>query len=286
MRQYKKNHPAEPMPELPEVEITRRGIEPYLTGKIITGVRVSERRLRWPIPVNLAARITGRRIVRVSRRGKYLLIDCGAGKAAAWLVLHLGMSGSLRIMDAGTEPQRHEHFDLLLGNTLLRLRDPRRFGAVLWAGGDISRHRLIAGLGAEPLEDAFCGKLLHAATRGRKVAVKLVLMNASIVVGVGNIYANESLFHARINPRAPAGRLSLARYEKLVAAIKSTLNDALAAGGSSLRDFVHSDGSSGYFQQQYYVYGRAGQPCRVCGTAIRQLRQGQRSTFYCPACQK
>jgi len=274
------------MPELPEVEITRRGIEPYLTGNTISGVRVSERRLRWPIPLNLAARVTGRRIVRVTRRGKYILIDCAENGRPGWLILHLGMSGSLRIMASKAKPQRHDHFDLLLGKRLMRLRDPRRFGAVLWEGNDIARHPLLAGLGAEPLEDAFTGKFLHAATRTRKTAVKLVLMNASIVVGVGNIYANESLFHARINPRTPAGRLSLARYDALAAAIKSTLTQALAAGGSSLRDFVHSDGTSGYFQQQYYVYGRAGLPCRICGTPIRQLRQGQRSTFFCPACQK
>ena len=274
------------MPELPEVEITRGGIEPYLTGKVITGVRIRERRLRWPIPLNLATLVTGRRIARVTRRGKYILIDCSANGRAGWLILHLGMSGSLRIMDADTAAQTHEHFDLLLGKKLLRLRDPRRFGAVLWQGGDIARHKLLADLGAEPLEDAFTGRVLHAATRGRKAAVKLVLMNASVVVGVGNIYANESLFHARINPRTPAGRLSLARCEALAAAIKSTLKQALAAGGSSLRDFVHSDGSSGYFQQQYYAYGRAGLPCRVCGTPIRARRQGQRSTFYCPTCQK
>ena len=274
------------MPELPEVEITRRGIEPYLTGKRITGVRVSERRLRWPILSSLAARVTGRRIAGVARRGKYILIDCSENGQAGGLLLHLGMSGSLRIMDAKVRAQRREHFDLLLGKRLLRLRDPRRFGAVLWAEGEIARHPLLAGLGAEPLEDAFTGSLLHAATRSRKAAIKLALMNASIVVGVGNIYANESLFHARINPRTPAMRVSLARYEVLVAAIKATLKQALAAGGSSLRDFVHSDGSSGYFQQQYCVYGRAGLPCRVCGTPIRQLRQGQRSTFFCPACQK
>lgn len=274
------------MPELPEVEITCRGIEPYLTGKRITGVRVSERRLRWPIPSRLAARVTGRRISGVTRRGKYILIDCSANGPTGWLLLHLGMSGSLRIMDAKVRAQQHEHFDLLLGKRLLRLRDPRRFGAVLWAEGEIARHPLLAGLGAEPLEAAFTGKLLHAATRPRKAAIKLVLMNPGIVVGVGNIYANESLFHARIDPRTRAMRVSLARCEMLVAAIKSTLAQALAAGGSSLRDFVHSDGSSGYFQQQYYVYGRAGLPCRVCGTSIRQLRQGQRSTFYCPTCQK
>ena len=274
------------MPELPEVEITRRGIEPHLAGQIISGVRVSERRLRWPIPLDLAARVTGRQIARVTRRGKYILIDCSANGPPGWLILHLGMSGSLRILDAGTAAGRHEHFDLLLGKRLLRLRDPRRFGAVLWQRGDIARHPLLAGLGVEPLDDAFSGRVLHAATRARKTAVKLVLMNASIIAGIGNIYANESLFHARINPRTPALRLSLARCETLAAAIKSTLNQALAAGGSSLRDFVHSDGSSGYFQQQYFAYGRAGLPCRVCGAPIRALRQGRRSTFHCPACQK
>ena len=274
------------MPELPEVEITRRGIAPFLTGKIITGVQVRERRLRWPIPSNLAARVTGRRIAGVTRRGKYILVDCGTKGQAGGLLLHLGMSGSLRILDVRAKAQPHEHFDLLLGKRLLRLRDPRRFGAVLWVGGDVARHPLLAGLGTEPLEDAFTGGFLHAATRTRKAGIKLVLMNASIVVGVGNIYANESLFHARINPRTQAQRLTLARCEALAAAVRATLQRALAAGGSSLRDFVHSDGSSGYFQQQYYVYGRAGLPCRVCGTPIRQLRQGQRSTFYCPACQK
>ena len=274
------------MPELPEVEITRRGIEPYLAGSIITGVRVRERRLRWPIPPDLAAHVPGKRVARVARRGKYILIDCGTREHPGWLILHLGMSGSLRIMDAAGKARAHEHFDLLLGKNLLRLRDPRRFGAVLWHAGDIARHPLLAGLGAEPLEQAFSGKFLHAATRARKVAIKLVLMNARIVVGVGNIYANESLFHAGINPRTPAKRLSLARYEALVTSVKSTLKQAMAAGGSSLRDFVHSDGSSGYFQQQYCVYGRGGLPCRVCGTPIRALRQGQRSTFYCPLCQK
>ena len=274
------------MPELPEVEITRSGIEPYLAGNVITGVRVSEHRLRWPIPRDLALRVTGRRIARVLRRGKYILVECVENAEAGWLILHLGMSGSLRIMGSGVQAQRHDHFDLLLGKRLMRLRDPRRFGAVLWESGDIARHPLLAELGPEPLDDAFTGAVLHAAMRTRAAAVKLLVMNANIVVGVGNIYANESLFHARINPRTQARRLSLARCEALAATIKSTLTRALAAGGSSLRDFVHSDGTSGYFQQEYYVYGRDGLPCRNCGTAIRQLRQGQRSTFYCPACQK
>lgn len=274
------------MPELPEVEITRSGIEPSLLGQVIAGVRVSERRLRWPIPRDLARRVTGRRITRVARRGKYILVECRAGGAAGWLLLHLGMSGSLRIVDRAAKPQRHDHFDLLFDGHALRLRDPRRFGCVLWEEGDIARHPLLAGLGAEPLEEAFSGAALHAATRGRKTAIKLALMNAGIVVGVGNIYANESLFRAGIDPRTPAGRLSRARCNALVAEVKSTLRLALAAGGSSLRDFVHSDGSSGYFQQTYKVYGRTGMPCRKCGAAIRTLRQGQRSTFYCPACQK
>ena len=274
------------MPELPEVEITRRGIEPFLAGNIITGVAVRNRRLRWPVPRDLAERVTGSRIGRVARRGKYIVIDCARSGKNGCLILHLGMSGSLRIVASATPPQAHDHFDLLLGKRLMRLRDPRRFGAVLWEQGPIELHPLLAGLGVEPLEDAFTGSVLHASTRGRKVAIKLALMNASIVVGVGNIYANESLFHARIDPRTPAGRVSLARCNELVAAIKSTLNKALDAGGSSLRDFVHSDGASGYFQQQYTVYDRTGLPCRVCGTAIRSIRQGQRSTFFCGSCQK
>jgi formamidopyrimidine-DNA glycosylase len=274
------------MPELPEVEITRSGIEPHLVGKLITGVRVSQRQLRWPIPRELARRVSGQRVARVARRGKYILVECCGRERTGWLILHLGMSGSLRVMDSDIAPQRHEHFDLLLGKKLLRLRDPRRFGAVLWEDGDVALHPLLADLGAEPLEDSFTGAVLYAASRTRKAAVKLLVMNASIVVGVGNIYANESLFHAGINPRTQARRLSLARYDARAAAIKSTLRQALAAGGSSLRDFVHSDGASGYFQQNYFVYGRAGLPCRNCGAAIRQLRQGQRSTFYCPDCQK
>jgi formamidopyrimidine-DNA glycosylase len=282
------------MPELPEVEITRRGIEPFLTGNIITGVTVRNRSLRWPVPRGLEKQLSGSRIARVGRRGKYILVECTLGarrrrvgpERKGWLILHLGMSGSLRIVERAATPHKHDHFDLVIGERAMRLRDPRRFGAVLWEGGNIEHHPLLAGLGVEPLDDAFTGGTLHAATRGRKVAIKLLMMNAGIVVGVGNIYANESLFYAGISPRVQAGRLSLARCTALVAAVKATLNKALAAGGSSLRDFVHSDGASGYFQQQYRVYDRAGLPCRVCGTAVRAIRQGQRSTFYCPTCQK
>ena len=278
------------MPELPEVEITRRGIEPHLAGRTIVGVQVREPRLRWPIPAAVAS-LAGRTIVSVKRRGKYILIDCGDGH----LILHLGMSGSLRILAHGTPAQKHDHFDLLVGGAtpvgardavLLRLRDPRRFGAVLWTAESVGAHKLLAGLGVEPLSRAFDAKRLHALTRGHRVAIKAFLMDASKVVGVGNIYANESLFHAGIHPRAKAGRLSLARCARLVCEVKRTLRAAIEAGGSSLRDFVHSDGTAGYFQQSYWVYDRAREPCKACGKPIRRVLIGQRSTFYCPACQK
>lgn len=270
------------MPELPEVEITRRGIAPFVEHRTVTGVVVRERRLRWPVPHDLAQRLSGHTVLRVLRRGKYLLFDCGHG----WLIVHLGMSGSLRVVDAGTSPQPHEHVDFVFGRNVLRLRDPRRFGAVLWTSDEVGAHPLIAGLGVEPLSPQFSGVWLHAATRGRRTGIKQLLMNAAIVVGIGNIYANESLFRAGIPPRTSAARLSRPRCEKLVQAVHDVLNAAIAAGGSSLRDFVHSDGSSGWFQQQYYVYGRAGLPCRACSAPIRVIRLGQRSTFYCPACQK
>jgi formamidopyrimidine-DNA glycosylase len=269
------------MPELPEVEITRRGIEPFLTGKTITDVKVREPRLRWRIPAEVAA-LTGLRIVSVKRRGKYILVDCGTGH----LILHLGMSGSLRILDSEVKAEKHDHFDLAVGDKTLRLRDPRRFGAVLWTGDNPHSHRLLAGLGVEPLSTTFTGKSLHALSRGHQVAIKLFLMDAKNVVGVGNIYANESLHRARIHPRAKAGRLTIERYERLVAEVKDTLKAAILAGGSSLRDFVHSDGSSGYFQQTYGVYGRGGEPCKTCGTPIRRVVMGQRATYYCTRCQK
>jgi formamidopyrimidine-DNA glycosylase len=270
------------VPELPEVEITRRGIEPFVLGKTVTGVTVRNPRLRWRVPRDLARKLVGQNVKRVRRRGKYLLIDYERGS----LILHLGMSGSLRVVDPRTPARAHDHFDLVFGDTALRLRDPRRFGAVLWNEGDAERHPLLARLGVEPLEEKFSADFLHRATRGRNTAIKLLLMNAGVVVGVGNIYANESLFRAGIRPRTPARRLSRKRCAKLAAAVRDTLVAALAAGGSSLRDFVHSDGASGYFQQQYHVYDRTGLPCRVCGSTIRGVRQGQRSSFYCPSCQK
>jgi formamidopyrimidine-DNA glycosylase len=270
------------MPELPEVEITRRGIAPFVENQIITGVVVRESRLRWPVPRELGSRLKGLRVRRLLRRGKYLLFDCGEG----WLIVHLGMTGSLRLVQRSLEAGPHEHIDIEIGSAALRLRDPRRFGAVLWTRGDPQEHRLLAGLGVEPLSPEFTTEYLFHTTRNRRTQIKPMLMNSAIVAGIGNIYANESLFHAGISPRTRAGRLTRRQCDKLACSLRATLEAALAAGGSSLRDFVHSDGSSGWFQQHYFVYDRTGEACRVCGTPIRMLRLGQRSSFYCPVCQK
>ena len=271
------------MPELPEVEITRRGLAAHLTGLSIKDAVIRNGSLRWPIPKNLAKLLRGQTIRSLKRRAKYLLMDCGNGT----LILHLGMSGSLRILPANTSPEKHDHFDLVLGNgTLMRLRDPRRFGAVLWHSGDVHAHPLLASLGPEPLENDFDARYLHQATRGRSVSIKQCIMDNHIVVGVGNIYANEALFRAGIKPRLAAGKLSLPRCAKLVEEIRATLAEAIQLGGSTLRDFVNTSGQPGYFQQNYWVYGRAGEPCRRCGAPIKQIKQGQRSSFYCGSCQK
>src|SRR3954452_13605492 len=273
------------MPELPEVEVIRRGIAPYIEGRRIISATVRNAALRWPVPTDLEQKLNGFLITKVSRRAKYLLLDSGE----CTLIVHLGMSGSLRLMPASERnlPGKHDHVDLVLDNgTVLRFRDPRRFGAILWETGDVMRHPLLAKLGPEPLTETFTANLLYNETRGRSVSIKQLLMNSSIVAGVGNIYANEALFSAGINPGTAAGRIGLGRYRKLVQAIKDTLNLAIEAGGSSLRAFVNSEGNPGYFQQQYMVYGRTGQPCRTCGTPIVQIRQGQRSSFYCSRCQK
>ena len=271
------------MPELPEVEITLRGLEPHLAGQHITGVVIRHPQLRWPIPGNLPELLRGQTIRSIRRRAKYLLIACGSGT----LILHLGMSGSLRILPTGTAPEIHDHFDLLLANGLLvRLRDPRRFGAVLWHEGDPAQHPLLKKLGPEPLQKDFDAEHLYQATRKRSAAIKLVIMDGHVVVGVGNIYANEALFRAGIRPQLAASKLSKPRCARLVQTIRETLREAIKLGGSSLRDFVGSDGNPGYFQQHYWVYGRAGEPCKKCGTPIKQIRQGQRSSFYCPTCQK
>ncbi len=271
------------MPELPEVETTLRGIAPHLTGQQVRHIVIRNPSLRWPIPQELPELLREQTIRQLQRRAKYLLIAFDHGT----LILHLGMSGSLRILTSPTPADTHDHFDLLLQNgTVLRLRDPRRFGAVLWHEGDIALHPLLAALGPEPLGRDFDGEHLYRATRTRSAAIKQVIMDSHLVVGVGNIYANEALFRAGIRPQLAAGKLSLARCRRLAQAIKDVLRAAIRKGGSTLRDFVHSDGSSGYFQQHYFVYGRTGEPCRQCGTPIKQLRQGQRSTFYCPHCQR
>lgn len=270
------------MPELPEVETTRRGLEPHLTNQTISAVVVRDARLRFPITAELVRILPGQTIRGIVRRGKYLLVDCGTG----WLILHLGMSGSLRVIPSTTAPEKHDHFDMMLGNGLcMRLRDPRRFGAVIWTQTDPLRHPLLAQLGVEPLTATFDGAWLHQQTRERRTSIKQTLMNNHLVVGIGNIYANEALFRAGIRPSTPVNRIGLERCKRLVQAIKEILHQAIAAGGSSLRDFVDSAGKPGYFQQQYAVYGLTGESCRQCGTPIRQIKQGQRSTFYCPHCQ-
>lgn len=271
------------MPELPEVETTRRGLEPLLVGQRIRTVVVRDRRLRRPVPHRLQRIVAGTTIRSLARRGKYLLIDCGAGT----LILHLGMSGRLWVVTDGTAPTPHDHFDLVLENgTRVRLRDPRRFGLVLWRPGDALLHPLLAEIGPEPLSADFDGAVLHAATRKRSAAIKHVLMDSHVVAGLGNIYANEALFRAGISPRTAARRLSRERCGVLAAKIRETLELAIGAGGSSLRDYVRSDGMAGNYQSQFLVYDRAGEACRRCGAKIRGIRQGQRSTYYCPKCQK
>jgi len=269
--------------------VTRRGVAPHLEGRIVEQVVFRREGLRWPFPAHLATSLVGQRIAHVRRRGKYLLIGFDSGE----LIIHLGMSGHLRVLPPGIEPKKHDHFDLVVGDgkqtQVLRLHDPRRFGAVLWHAhddGDIAQHVLLRGLGVEPLEDGFSSELLHKATRKRSAPIKQVLLSGDIVVGVGNIYACESLFKAGINPKTPASRISRARYDKLAAAIRAILAEAIVQGGSTLRDFIAVNGQSGYFQQTYFVYDRAGVPCRNCGAPVRQIKQGQRSTFYCATCQR
>jgi formamidopyrimidine-DNA glycosylase len=270
------------VPELPEVETTRRGLAPLVAGQRVRGVVVRNRALRQPVPRDLPRLIAGATIRGLERRGKYLLFGCDAGT----LIVHLGMSGRLWVVNGAEPPTRHDHFDLVLENgTVLRLRDPRRFGLVLWQRGDPLGHRLLRDIGPEPLSPDFHGSSLHRAARKRSAAIKQVLMDSHVVAGVGNIYANEALFRAGIHPRTPANRLSRARCSVLVDKIRETLEHAIGAGGSTLRDYVAADGQAGYFQDQFMVYGRAGEPCHRCGAKIRGTRQGQRSTYFCPACQ-
>ncbi|QBI03977.1 bifunctional DNA-formamidopyrimidine glycosylase/DNA-(apurinic or apyrimidinic site) lyase [Pseudoduganella albidiflava] len=277
------------MPELPEVEVTRRGVAPHIEGRAVREVVLRRAGLRWPFPAALPEILADRTVTTTGRRGKYLLVEFEHGT----LIIHLGMSGHLRVLPPGVPAQKHDHIDIVVegpqGQQVLRMTDPRRFGAVLWhpnEEGELDSHLLLRGLGVEPLGPEFTGELLYRKTRGRTVAVKSALLAGDIVVGVGNIYCSESLFRAGINPKTPAGRIGLARYEKLAQAIRDVLAEAIVQGGSTLRDFIAVNGQSGYFQNTYFVYDRAGLPCRVCGAPIRQIKQGQRSTFYCVSCQK
>jgi formamidopyrimidine-DNA glycosylase len=271
------------MPELPEVETARRGIAPHLVGRRVVRVVVRDPRLRWPVPPALARDLTGQVVTGVDRRAKYLLLRSDRGTA----ILHLGMSGSLRVVPAATAPRPHDHVDLVLEDGhALRLTDPRRFGCLLWTRRDPRAHPLLAGLGPEPLGPDFSGGHLYRATRGRRAAVKTVLMDARTVAGVGNIYANEALFIAGIHPARPAGRVSATRYERLAGAVRSVLAEAIAAGGTTLRDFVRVDGEPGYFAQNLRAYERDGQPCVTCGTPIRRRVIGQRASYFCPRCQR
>ncbi len=271
------------MPELPEVETTRRGVARYCAGKRVVRVVVRDARLRWPVPQALVRQLPGQVIEAVERRGKYLLLRTQAGT----LIMHLGMSGSLHVVPTATRVQKHDHLDIVLDDqTCLRLRDPRRFGAALWTIHEPLLHPLLSKLGPEPLDEHFHAAYLYRRAQGRRAAIKQFIMDSHVVVGVGNIYANEALFGAGIRPGRAAGSLSRARCERLVQAIRQVLQQALAHGGTTLRDFRNSDGTPGYFQQQLSVYGRAGLPCPVCGRSVQLVRQGQRATYYCARCQR
>lgn len=280
------------MPELPEVEITRRAIATVALGKHIDAAVVRVPKLRWDIPPHLPRTLARARVTDVQRRGKYVLIRCEGAVPAqrGWLLLHLGMSGSITSVAHTLAPRKHDHVDLVIGARALRLHDPRRFGALLWIGGDdaaaVDAHPLIAKLGVEPLSPAFSGAVLYAGTRGRRVAIKQALLAGDIVVGVGNIYCSEALFRAGIRPTLPAHRLSKPRAQRLADEIAATLSEAIAAGGSTLRDFVSGESEAGYFQVNAFVYDRAGQACRRCGTPIKRIVQGQRATYFCAVCQK
>jgi len=271
------------MPELPEVETTRRGIEPYVTGRRVVRLVVRNPALRWRVTPKLVREFSGQTIRSVTRRGKYLLLATAAGTA----LLHLGMSGSLRIVPATQAADAHDHVDIVLDNgDCLRLRDPRRFGCLLWTRDDPQKHKLLRDLGPEPLAADFSGDYLFKKSRGRQRAIRDFLLDSQVLAGVGNIYANEALFAAGLRPARAAGRINRDQYARLAGAIRDTLNRALKAGGTTLRDFRNGRGEPGYFQLSLKVYGRAGEPCLVCGTPIRAKRLGQRSAFFCPKCQR
>lgn len=270
------------MPELPEVETTRRGIEPWLQDHTVARVIIRQPKLRWPVSADIGG-LQGQVVRKLTRRGKYILLHTDAGVA----LIHLGMSGSLRIVEAGLEPRKHDHFDLLLDSgKAVRFHDPRRFGALLWVQDDPLQHPLLRALGPEPLGEGFDGDYLFRQSRSRKVSIKEFIMNSHVVVGVGNIYANEALFLAGIDPRRAAGSVTHEACTALVQTIRQVLAYAIECGGTTLRDFVREDGSPGYFQLELMVYDRTDQPCGRCQTPIRRITQGQRSTWFCPVCQQ
>jgi formamidopyrimidine-DNA glycosylase len=271
------------LPELPEVENTRRGLTRHVRHRRIAALRVYEPRLRWPVRQDLPRRVSGERIVRIGRRGKYLLLGLDSGT----LLMHLGMSGSLRAVRAEAARARHDHFDLVLDSGVaLRFNDPRRFGCLVYSDTDPRQHPLLARLGPEPLAPQFDADYLWRITRGRRLALKQLLMNSRLVAGVGNIYANEALFRARLRPQRAARTLTRTGAARLVRAVRAVLRQAIRSGGTTLRDYLGADGAPGRFRQRLYVYERRGKPCRRCGTPVRGLIQGQRATYYCPVCQK
>ncbi|MDH3454677.1 MAG: bifunctional DNA-formamidopyrimidine glycosylase/DNA-(apurinic or apyrimidinic site) lyase [Desulfuromonadales bacterium] len=271
------------MPELPEVETTRRGIEPLVINKIVDRVNIYNASLRWPVPDELVAVLPGQKVSAIGRRSKYLLFHFDRGT----LIVHLGMTGHLRLDASTAERRKHDHVEIVFKDgTALRYNDSRRFGAMLWTVNDPHRHVRLSDLGPEPFNAAFNPAYLYKLSRARRIAVKPFLMDARVVVGVGNIYASEALFRAGIAPGCPAGRVTKAAYARLVAAVREILEAAIAAGGTTIRDFADSQGRPGYFTQELRVYGRAGQACVSCGDFIRQVKLGQRSTYYCPTCQK
>lgn len=271
------------MPELPEVETTRKGIAPFVVGEVVKDIVIRERQLRWPIPVSLKRSLKSQLIRKLHRRAKYLLFYTDNG----CMILHLGMSGSLRVINDKQAPEKHDHVDIVFesGQTL-RFRDPRKFGSILWTKEDPMEHKLINHLGPEPLNEDFHSDYLYAISRKRTKAIKTFIMDSCIVVGVGNIYASEALFHAGIKPTQQAGKVSKAKYERLVIEIKNVLSLAIKKGGTTLRDFINGEGKPGYFKNELQVYDRAGDPCNCCKTPIKIIRQGQRSTFYCTKCQR
>lgn len=270
------------MPELPEVETTRRGIAPACENRIVSELVVREPRLRWPVPPELPALLAGKRLIAVDRRAKYLLMRFEHGT----VIVHLGMSGSLRVITDNSPLLKHDHIELRLASGVrLRFNDPRRFGCWLWSETPDS-HALLSALGPEPLDPSFNGRYLHQQARGRKTPVKNFVMDNHVVVGVGNIYANEALHQAGIHPRRAAGRISPDRFNYLAETIRETLSAAILLGGTTLRDFVNSDGKPGYFAQSLQVYGRGSQPCRLCQTSLKEIRMNNRTTVYCPRCQR